>query len=82
MYNSTHRPQHPLDETLGFNHDDHLHRMCNETGIPEFLEFQIPRIPMVVIVTSGARSLRDPTQQDIIHARTLPIYKYHTRFKF
>ena len=32
---------------LGFNHGDHLHRMCNETGIPEFLEFQIPGIPMV-----------------------------------
>ena len=46
--------------------------MCNETGIPEFLEFQIPGIPMVVIVTSRARSLRDPTQQDFIHARTYP----------
>ena len=56
--------------------------MCNETGIPEFLEFQIPGIPMVGIVMSRARSLRDPTQQDFIHARTLPIYKCHTRFKF
>ena len=56
-------------------------RMCNETGIPEFLEFQIPGIPMVMIATSRARSLRDPTQQDFIHARTLPIYKCHTRFK-
>ena len=37
---------------------------------------------MVVIVTSRARSLRDPTQQDFILARTLPIYKCHTRFKF
>ena len=46
----------------------------------EFL--QIPGIPMVVIVTSRARSLRNPTQQDFIHARTLPIYKCHTRFKF
>ena len=46
----------------------------------EFLK--IPGIPMVVIVTSRARSLRDPTQQDFIHARTLPIYKCHTRFKF
>ena len=82
IYNSTHTPQRSLDETLGFNHDDHLPRMCNETGIPEFLEFQIPGIPMVVIVTSRARSLRDPTQQDIIHACTLPIYKCHTRFKF
>ena len=82
IYNSTHKPQSSLDETLGFNHGDHLHRMCNETGIPEFLEFQIPGIPMVVMVTSHARSLRDPTQQDFIHARTLPIYKCHTRFKF
>ena len=49
--------------------------MCNETGIPEFLELQIPGIPMVVIVTSRPRSLRDPTQQDFINARTLPIYK-------
>ena len=82
IYNSTHKPQRSLDETLGFNHDDHLHRMCNETGIPEFLEFQIPGIPVVAIVTSRTRSLRDPTQQDSIHARTLPIYKCHTRFKF
>ena len=68
-----HKPQRSLDETLGFNHDDHLHRMCNENGIPEFLEFQIPGIPMVPIVTSRACSLRDPTQQDFIHACTLPI---------
>ena len=73
IYNSTHKPQWSLDETLGFYHGDHLHRMCNETGIPEFLEFQIPGIPMVVIVTSRARFLRDPTPQDSIHARTLPI---------
>ena len=45
IYNSTHKPQRSLNETLGFNHDGHLHRMCNETGIPEFLEFQIPGIP-------------------------------------
>ena len=65
IYNSTHKPQWSLNETLGFNHDGHLHRMCNETGIPEFLEFQIPGIPMVVIVTSRTRSLRNPTQQDL-----------------
>ena len=53
--------------------------MCNETGIPEFLELQIPGIPMVVIVTSRPHSLRDPTQQDFINARTLPIYKSVTR---
>ena len=56
--------------------------MCNETGIPEFLELQIPGIPMIMMVTSCMRSLRDPTQQDFINARTLPIYKCHTRFKF
>ena len=65
IYNSTHKPQRSLDETLGFNHDDHLHRMCNETGIPEFLEFQIPGIPMVMIVTS---------------TYALPAQSYPTRF--
>ena len=73
IYNSTHKPQRSLDETIWFNHGDHLHRMCNETGIAEFLEFQIPGIPMVMLVTSRARSLRDPTQQDFIHAHTPPI---------
>ena len=56
--------------------------MCNETGIPEFLESQIFGIPMVAIVTSHARSLRDPTQQDFMNARTLPIYMCQTSFKF
>ena len=56
--------------------------MCNETGIPEFLESQILRIPMVVIVTSRARSLRNPTQQDFINVRTLPVYMCHMRLKF
>ena len=82
IYNSIHKPQRSLNETLGFNQEDHPYRMCNETGIPEFLEFQIPGIPMVMMVTSRARSLCDPTQQDFINARTLPIYTCHTRFKF
>ena len=56
--------------------------MCNETGIPEFLELQIPGIPMVMMVMSHARSLHDPTLQDFINARTLPIYTCHKRFKF
>ena len=56
--------------------------MCNETGIPEFLELQIPGIPMVMMVTSRACSQRDLTQQDFINAQTLPIYTCHTRFKF
>ena len=81
-YNSIHRPQWSPNETLGFNQDDNPYRLCNETGIPEFLELQIPGIPMDVIVTSRAHSLRTPTQQDYINARTLPIYKCHTRFKF
>ena len=71
IYNSIHKPQRSLNETLGFNQDDHSHRMCNETGIP-----------MVMMVTSRARSLHDPTQQDFINARILPIYTCHTRFKF
>ena len=33
---------------------------------------------MAVMMTSRVRSLRDPTQQDFIHARTLPIYMCHT----
>ena len=37
---------------------------------------------MVMMVTSCARSLRNPTQQDFINTRTLPIYKCHTCFKF
>ena len=82
IYNSIHNPQHSLTEMLGFNQDYHSHRMCNETGIPEFLELQIPGIPMVMMVTSRARSLRNPTQQDFINACTLPIYTCHTCFKF
>ena len=82
IYNSTHKPQQSLNKTLWFIHDDHLHRMQHETRIPEFLEFQIPGSPMVVIVASCAHSLRDSTQQDFIHMATLPIYKCHTRFKF
>ena len=81
-YNSIQKPPGVTNETLGFNQDDHPYRMCNETGIPEFLELQIPGIPMVVMVMSRARSLHDPTQQDFINARTLPIYKCHTGFKF
>ena len=82
IYNSIHRPQRSPNETLGFNQDDHPYRMCNETGIPEFLELQIPGIPIVVMVTSRVHSLRDPTQQDFINVCTLTIYKCHTRFKF
>ena len=81
-YNSIHKPQRSLKETLGFNQDDHPYRMCNETGIPEFLELQIPGIPMIVMVTSCTRSLHNPTQQDFINTPTLPMYKCHTRFKF
>ena len=82
IYNSIHKPQRSQNKTLRFNQDDHPYRMCNETGIPEFPEFQIPGIPMVAIMTSRAHSLHYPTQQDFINAYTLPIYKCHTRFKF
>ena len=82
IYNSIHKPQWSPNKTLGFNQDDHPYRMCNETGIPEFLELQIPGIPMVVMVMSHAHSLHDPAQQDFINARTLPIYTCHTCFKF
>ena len=78
IYNSTHKPQRSINERIGFNHDDYLHRITNETRIPEFLEFQTPGIPMVMMVTSCVRSLHDPTQQDFINARTLPIYMCHT----
>ena len=81
-YNSIHKPHRSTNETIGFNQDDHPYRMCNETGISEFLELQIPGIPMVMIVTSRARSLCNPTQQDFINTRTLPINKGHTHFKF
>ena len=77
IYNSTHKPQRSLNETLGFNHGHHQYRMCNESGIPELLESRIIGIPVVAIVTSRTRSLRDPTKQDFIHARTLPIYMCH-----
>ena len=82
IYNSTHKPQRSPNKTLGFSQDDHPYRMCNETGIPDFLELQIPGIPTVMMVTSRAHSLHDPTQQDLINARTLPIYTCHTRFNF
>ena len=78
IYNSTHKPRRSINEMIGFNQGDHLHRMCNETGIPEFLELQIPGIPMVMMVTSRVRSLCNPTQQDFINAHTLPIYICHT----
>ena len=78
IYNSIHKPHRSPNEMLGFNQDDHLHRMCNETGIPEFLELKIPGIPMVMMVTSRVCHLRNPTQQDFINARTLPIYICHT----
>ena len=77
IYNSTHKPQRSLNETLGFNQDDHLHRMCNETGIPEFLEFQIPGIPMVMMVTSGACSLQSYPTRFYQCAHPTHIYMSH-----
>ena len=40
---SIHKPQRSPNETLGFNQDDHPYKMCNETGIPEFLELPYGR---------------------------------------
>ena len=77
IYNSIHKPQQSLNETIGFDQDDHPYKVCNEIGIPEFPGFQIQGIPMVATVTSCACSLRDPTQQDFINACTLHIYKCH-----
>ena len=57
--------------------------MVNQTECEMKQEFLNSRdskfrgIPMVVMVTSCAHSLRDPTQQGFINARTLPIYKCH-----
>ena len=82
IYNSIHNPQRSLNGMIGLNQDDHPYMMCNETGIPEFPGFQIPGIPMVMMVTSCAHSLHDRAQHDFINARTLPIYKCHTQFKF
>ena len=75
IYNSIHEPQRSPNETIGFNQDDHSHRMCNESGIPEFLELQIPGIPMVMLVTSRVRSLARsyPTR---FYERTQPTYIY------
>ena len=63
-YNSIHKPQRSPNETIGFNQDDHPYRMCNETGIPEFLELQIPGIP--------------GCDGDVTYA--LPAQSYPTRF--
>ena len=74
-YNSIHKPQRSPKETIGFNQDD-PHTEC------AMKQEQFPGIPMVMMVTSCTCSLRDPTQQDFINARTLSIYKCHTHFKF
>ena len=58
IYNKIHNPQRSPNETLGLNQDDHPYRIGDETGIPEFLELQIPGIPMVMMVMSHAHSLR------------------------
>ena len=65
-YNSIHKPQRSHNETLGFNQDDQPYRMCNEKGTNSRNSYGRDGM-------SCARSLRDPTQQDFINARTLPI---------
>ena len=82
IYNSIHKPQRSPNETLGFNHDDNQKKCAMKQEFLNSWNLQIPGIPMVLMVTSRTRSLRDPTQQDLINARTLSIYKCHRRFKF
>ena len=77
IYNSIHRPQRSLNETLGFNQDDHSYRMSNETGIPEFLELQIPGIPMVVMVMSRALPAQSYPTRFYPHVHPTNIYMSH-----
>ena len=64
-YNSIHKPQRSPNETVGFNQDDHPYRMCNETGIPEFLEFA---------------NSRNSYGHDGVITCALPARSYPTRF--
>ena len=78
IYNSIHKPQRSTNETIGFNQDDHPYRICNKTGIPESNSRNSYGRDCDVTCALPARS----TQQDFINARTLPLYKCHTCFKF
>ena len=51
--------------------------MCNETGIPEFMELQIPGIPIFMIVTSRAPCAILPNK--ILSTRAPYPYIYVTR---
>ena len=70
-YNSIHKPQRSPKETLGFNQDDHPYRMCNETGIPEFLELHSYGRDGDVTCTLPAQSY--PTR---FYQRAHPTYIY------
>ena len=67
IYNSTHKHQWSPNETLGFNQDDHPYRMYNETGIPEFLKFQIPGLPARSYQTRFYQCVH-PTHMYVSHA--------------
>ena len=65
IYNSLHKHHCSLNETLGFNQDDHPYRMCSETGIPEF---------------PGIANSRNSNGCDGDVTCTLPARSYPTRF--
>ena len=69
IYNSIHKPQRSPSETIGFNQDGHTYRMCNETGIPEFLELHSYGRACDVMCVLPARSY--PTR---FYQRTHPTY--------
>ena len=77
-YNSKHKPQQLPNETLGFNWDGHAYSMHNITKIPDWLIFLNQAFSLVMMLMSIARSLHNLSQQDFIHAHTLPIYTCHT----
>ena len=47
--------------------------MCNETGIPEFLELHIPGIPMAMMVTCALPAQSYPTR---FYQRAHPTHIY------
>ena len=78
VYNSKQEPQWLNNKTLGFNWDGHMYTTCNITKIPGWLIFLNHSFSLVTILTSISWSLPDLSQQNFIHACTLPIYTCHT----
>ena len=73
VYNSKQEPQ-----CLGFNWDGCMYSTCNITKIPDWLIFLNHSFSLGTILTSISWSLPDLSQQNFIHACTLPIYTCHT----